>query len=273
MKTVSVETYLKGVEEIYQEQPDYKLGCDGSNGKCDCIGMCRGALERNGVSTHGLRGTNDAARNTIENLHKISSVKELKLGQVVLKERPMDDPDYPLPAGYRKGGGKYNGDLTNYTHIGTVTRVNPLEITHMTSPKPKKDTKLGNWKYAGDLPYVEHSGGGGDSPMDEKATTFALSGSTVNMRAKESTSSALVERIPIGEEVTIKNHGETWCYVTWKGKKGYIMTQFLVFGEYVPGVPSEDVAPAEPDSEMVLVSKADLYAIMDKISYMVGGVG
>lgn len=262
---ISVEKYLNGIEEIYRAQPGYKLGHDGSDGLCDCIGMCRGALERNGVSTSHLRGTNDAARNKIQNLHPISSASGLKLGDVLLKKRDADDPDYPLPAKYHQGGSAYNGDLTNYIHIGTVTGVNPLEITHMTSPSAKKDKKLGNWCFAGELPYVNY--GGEESMSAEKATTYAKSGGTVNLRRKQDTGSALVDRIPVGETVTVTSHGEKWCEVTWKGKTGYLMTEFLIFGEYVPGDDSGN------DGETVTIRKTDLYEIIDKLSVLVGGVG
>ena len=49
MKKITVNKYVEGVNSIYIEQPAYATGCDGSNGKCDCIGMCRGALIRGGA--------------------------------------------------------------------------------------------------------------------------------------------------------------------------------------------------------------------------------
>ena len=49
MKTISAEKYVEGVNSIYIEQPTYRTGGDGSDGTCDCIGMCRGALKRSGI--------------------------------------------------------------------------------------------------------------------------------------------------------------------------------------------------------------------------------
>lgn len=291
MSKISVSNYLSKVEEIYQEQPSYRTGGDGSDGTCDCIGMQRGATERCGVKTSGFRGTNDAARNKIKNLHKISGVGELKLGQLVLKQRPIDDPSMPLPDAYRPGGSKYNGDLTNYSHIGCVTKVNPLEITHMTSPSALKDTKLGKWEFVGENPWVDYSGSVDPdpdpepqpepeptpTPTPETATTYAESGSTVNLRKSRSTSSPLVDRIPIGETVSVEKYRDDWCAVRWKGKAGYIMTKFLIFGEYVPGEDSEpEPEPDDPsgeDEEMVLVSRSDLIFIQNMIASMLGGVG
>lgn len=149
MKTISVETYVSGVNQIYAEQPQYKLGCDGSDGFCDCIGMVKGAIRRGGGDASGLSGTNYAARYTIRNFSCIPSVSALSVGDVVLKGRKPGESGYSLPDKY-----KDSGDLTDYYHIGTVTQVNPLQITHMTTPTAKRDTKLGKWAYYGQLPQV-----------------------------------------------------------------------------------------------------------------------
>ena len=149
MKTITVETYLDGVNAIYREQPEYALGHDGSDGKCDCIGMCKGAIRRGGGDADGLSGTNYAARYTIRNLSRISGVSALSVGDVVLKGRKPGEPGYSLPEKYKTGS-----DLTDYYHIGTVTQVNPLRITHMTTPTAKIDSTLGKWAYFGQLPQV-----------------------------------------------------------------------------------------------------------------------
>jgi hypothetical protein len=238
MKKISAEKYVEGVDSIYVEQPGYRTGGDGSDGTCDCIGMCRGGSEREGVTDiKNFRGTNQAARKTIEDLKPIRSVNELELGCVVLKTRDKDDKNMPLPDKYRKGGSEYDpvwGE-TNFTHIGTVTRLHPLEITHMTSPTAKKDSSLGNWKYSGWLPWVTREGSSGEDPDDEPetewATVVAESGSTVKMRAKPSTSCRLYWDVPVGSQVMIEEAGTPWTKITWAGQTGYMMTKFLLFGD------------------------------------------
>lgn len=288
MAKVSVSAYVGKVEEIYQEQPAYQSGGDGSGGVCDCIGMGRGALKRAGATgVHNMRGTNNFVRHVDANLQPLTSASQLQVGDIVLKTRDKDDPNMRLPDQYRVGGSDYSPKWgeTNFTHFGTVTSVNPLVITHMTSPSAKKDKSIKGWGWFGQLPWVNYNGGsvdpdpdpdpsgGGDDPVSvEKATTMGAEGtSTVNLRSKKSTSSALVERIPIGEEVTVSNHGDTWCAVTWKGKKGYIMTQFLIFGEYTPGGDDEPIPSG--DDEMILVNRSDLIFIQNMIASMLGGVG
>ena len=247
---ISAEKYIEGVNSIYEEQPEYRTGGDGSDGTCDCIGMCRGALEREGVTgITNMRGTNQAARKTIEDLRAVGSAKDLRLGDVMLKTRDKDDKSMPLPDRYRKGGADYDprwGE-TNFTHIGSVTGVDPLEITHMTSPTAKKDTSLGNWKYRGNLPWVEHGDAPGPAPSPEPGTEWAVvtaeKGESVKMRAKPSASCRLYWDVPVGSSVMVleknaaESGGVTWSRIRWAGQDGYMMQRFLLFEEdgHAPG--------------------------------------
>lgn len=235
MKTISPEKYVEGVNSIYTEQPEYELGHDGSDGKCDCIGMCRGGLEREGVeNVTNMRGNNQAARKTIIGLQKIRSEKQLALGDVVLKVREKDDKTMPLPDRYRKGGADYDANVgeTNFTHIGTVTRTDPLEITHMTSPTAQKDTKLGKWTWTGKLPWVS-GGADPDDPDVQWATVWAEKGSTVKMRAKPSALCRLYWDVPVGSQVVLMEYGDKWSEIIWAGQSGYMMSQFLILGDTV----------------------------------------
>lgn len=237
MKKITPDQYCKCVMSIYEEQPEYELGHDGSDGKCDCIGMGRGALKRAGVTDiKGMSGTNYAARFTVKNLRKITSSSELRKGDVVFKTRDKDDRSMLLPDRYRKGNADYNTKWgeTNFTHYGTVTQNNPLRITHMTSPTAKIDTSLGKWEYVGELPWVDYDGQAEDQPMTEWVRVCADSGKTVKMRAKPSTGCSLYWDVPVGAEVQLIEKGETWDRIRWAGQEGYMMNRFLSAGE-TPG--------------------------------------
>ena len=232
---VTVSKYVEKVEEIYNENPDYESGGDGSNGKCDCIGMCRGALERAGATgVHNMRGTNNAVRNLDLNLQPLTNSKQLSVGDIVMKTRDKDDKNMPLPDQYRVGGSQYDPKWgeTNFTHIGTVTSTNPLVITHMTEPHPKKAKSISGWTWYGQLPWVEH----GDQPqpeppepVEETAVVVADHGNTVKMRAKPSTKCNLYWDVPVGSVVTVKEHKDDWCKIVYDKITGYMMTQFLDF--------------------------------------------
>ena len=221
---VSVKQYINNINNIYNRKPKYLLGHDGLDGYCDCIGMCKGALKLAGAPTAGLSGTNYAARYTIKNLKKISSVSQLSVGDVVLKTADIDHPNWPLPTKYRKGGANYNGDLKNYSHIGTVTKVNPLEITHMTSPTAKKDTKLGNWSYFGQLPQVSY-----ESEVVVVVEYAKVTGGSLNMRKEKSINSTKLTTIPNGARVAVTEHKDDWCNVIYNAYTGYVMTKYLSF--------------------------------------------
>ena len=238
MKQITPAEYIEGVNSIYIEQPEYETGQDGSNGKCDCIGMCRGALKRKGIQADGLGGTNYAARKTIKSLQKIKKVSQLRLGDVVLKTRDKDDKNMPLPERYRKGNTDYSAEWgeTNFTHIGTVTGINPLRITHMTSPTAKIDTELGKWSYFGQLPWVDYAS---EAPAeDQQAGTwvrvFSENGEPVKMRAKPSAMCRTWWKVPSGAEVILMEQGETWSGIIWAGRSGWMKTEFLRAGEDAP---------------------------------------
>lgn len=240
MKKISVESFIRGLYSIYEEQPKYEKGCDGSNGKCDCIGMGRGALKREGVEdVKGMNGTNYAARHTILDLQKIKKVEQLQVGDVVLKVRDKDDESMRLPDQYRKGGNDYSKTWgeTNFTHIGYVVSINPLRIMHMTSPTAKIDTSLGKWTYFGRLPWIDYDSqpaeGNDVSETTKWATVWAEKGSTVKMRAKPSTMCRLYWEVPVGAQVVLMEKGETWSEIIYAGQSGYMMTKFLREGEQI----------------------------------------
>ena len=242
MKKISQDKYVEGVNSIYIEQPKYRVGGDGSDGTCDCIGMGRGALIREGIpesEIKGMNGTNYAARHTILDLQKIKKKAQLQVGDVVLKTRDKDDPDMRLPDKYRKGGSDYSEKWgeTNCTHYGTVTREWPnLEITHMTSPTAKKDYKLGNWKLFGQLPWVKYDAEAPaeeDKPVNEWVRVYSENGKPVKMRAKPSTLCRTWWEVPNGSEVILMEPGDTWSGIIWAGRSGYMMTKFLREGEQV----------------------------------------
>ena len=236
---VEAEKYVEGVNSIYVEKPEYKEGHDGSDGKCDCIGMCRGGLIRAGATdVKNMRGTNQAARKTIENLQEIKSEGQMSLGDVVLKTRDKDDPNMRLPDRYRKGGADYDprwGE-TNFTHIGTVTKTNPIEITHMTSPTAKKDYSIKGWKYTGELPWVKKGKQPEPPPGPDPKTAIVVaeSGGTVKMRNEPTQACRLWWPVPVGSEVTVwewnastDKAGNIWARISWAGRDGYMMQEYL----------------------------------------------
>lgn len=226
MTQVSKSAFLAGVAEIAAMKPSYQLGHDGSDGKCDCIGLVIGGIRRAGGKWTGTHGSNYAARNEVEYLLPIEDVGELNVGEVVFKAAMPGGSNYNLPSKYAS-----DPDKRDYYHVGVVTSTAPLEITHCTGPGIVRDTKQGKWNYRGWLRKVSQEGGTmpytTTNTTTTTATVTAASGSNVNLRASASTSAALVERVPVGATVTVSEYGDSWCRVSYDGKTGWMMRRYL----------------------------------------------
>lgn len=235
-----VQKFLAMVDVIKRLNPAYKQPGDGSDGTCDCIGLIIGALRRMGLKWTGIHGSNYAARYQTIDLEPIHGLTSLNLGDVVYKAHNQGAAKYNLPSRYKPGNSYYNGDLRDYYHVGVVTQINPVRITHMTSPHMKVDSALGNWNYHGKIkPLVREAEKEGDQPEPKptptpepstgsKAIVYADNGLPVKMREYPSTDCRTWVKIPCGTEVTIVEPGEKWARINAFGRKGwYMMAQYL----------------------------------------------
>lgn len=249
-----VQQFLAMVEVIKLLNPAYKQPGDGSDGTCDCIGLIIGALRRMELKWDGIHGSNYAARYGTVDLRYITSESELELGDAVYKgvgsdgkgKRPCNagtfTHKYDLPSRYKKGNCYYNGDMNDYYHVGTVTQVNPLRITHMTSPCMKVDTSIGKntnspWSYHGKIKPLVTAANNKPTPepvpvpvptTGSRAIVFAENGKPVKCRQYPSTTCATWDKIPVGTEVEIIDPGEKWAKINTGRRKGwYMMAEFL----------------------------------------------
>ncbi len=139
-----VSAVLKNADRV----DHYELGCDGSEGGCDCIGLVIGAVRLMGKLWACTHGSNYAARYKTLNLAPITSSDLVGLGDLVYKARKPGDPNFKLPRSYENHWMKYD-----YYHVGVVTSVNPVVVTHCTSVPGgiKQDDSLDAWHYYGEL--------------------------------------------------------------------------------------------------------------------------
>ena len=219
------DDFLSKVAEIAAEDPSYRLGGKGDDGTCDCIGLIIGAVERAGEDWDGIHGSNWWARNYTRDLRPVTDSDDLLPGDLVYKAREPGSAGYDLPR-------RYDGhpDQRDYYHVGVVTSVSPLRITHCTSPGGiMEDWKLGRWKYHGQLSLVDGESKGEEAMTAQgtMATVTAPSGKNVNMRSQPKSGAALVDRVPIGARVEVVESGPEWSGIRWNGKTGYMMTSFL----------------------------------------------
>jgi hypothetical protein len=217
--SVTLSEFLAGVQAIRDTRPSYKLGHDGSDGQCDCIGLIIGGVRRSGGEWRGTHGSNYAARNEMAYLLPVTDEDDLNTGEVVYKAAMPGQTNYNLPNKY-----KNDPDKHDYYHAGIVFSTDPLAIVHCSGPGIVVDHALGKWNYRGWLRKVSQDA----APIGidvETAVVTAPSGSTVNLRDKPD--GKLVDRVPVGSTVTVAARQDGWARVSYAGKSGWMMDSFL----------------------------------------------
>ena len=216
-----VEEFLALIQQNVRRVKEYELGNDGTGGKCDCIGLIIGALRLGGETWTGIHGSNYAARNKMKTMNAIGSKSDLSVGHLVYKAKRKDQSGYALPDRY-----KDDPDQHDYCHVGVVTGVDPLEITHCTGVNGgiKIDTAVGNWTHYGELKGVDHA------PAEDvqDMTTCTVTGGKLALRKGAGKDQPLIMYIHDGATVQAAECGvEGWSCVRYGGKVGFCMTKYL----------------------------------------------
>lgn len=236
--SIALCDFLKQIEAICAAKPDYRTGGSGTDGTCDCIGLIIGAVRRAGGSWKGIHGSNYAARFQMAS-HKKLKMSELFIGEVVYKAKSPEDSSYSLPDRYKLGGVSSNGDVLDYYHVGVVTRVSPLEITHCSTAvngnSIHRDASLGKWKYGGRLKGInyEKTDSAEKEQMEEVIMRELRCGATVtggrlSLRQAPTTTAVRLAWIPNGTRVEVTGQTDDWCAVSYDGIAGYAMRRFLI---------------------------------------------
>lgn len=223
--------FVYAVSCIADSKPTYRLGGKGADGTCDCIGLIIGACERCGIAWTGTHGSNWAARNATTGLVRITSDDDLCMGDIVYKAYSPGDTKYSLPSKYDS-----DPDRRDYYHVGVVTSVKPLEITHCTTGGGvdgiKHDSSRGKWSYRGRLSLIDD--GDAEAPSAAlapgSAVVTAQRGKTVNMRDRADKRSSIVSRVPLGTEVDVLEVSDGWARIRVP-VEGYMMTDYLRGGD------------------------------------------
>lgn len=271
---MNLSDFLGAVAQIKALNPRYQLGHAGDNGYCDCIGLIIGAVERCGVRWDGVHGSNWWARHYTRNMLLISSESELRLGDLVYKGRGEQMAGYDLPDRYAD-----SSDKVDYYHVGVVTGVSPLEITHCTSGGGVDgitvDTKRGKWLYRGQLTLIDEMGKG--ESMDtafRTATVYAENGVDVNLRRKPAKNGALIDRIKVGTVVTVATVADGWAkIVTAKGTQGYMMEQYLRFEQAEDATDSPQNPQKGTLADALVVLTERINELEERVAALEGGVG
>lgn len=275
---VGLDAFLRGVQEIKADSPTYRLGGDGSDGTCDCIGLIIGAIRRAGGKWTGTHGSNYAARFAVGGMMRNVDAADLELGWIVFKARGPMDAGYDLPEKYRVGGASYTGDVMDYYHVGVVTGVEPLAITHCTKgggvDGVTVDSRQGDWRYAGPCAVVTYAADtdspeGGDTSMEtRRATVISQDGNPVKLRSTPSTDKPYLAKVPVGTQVEVMQDAQGWAQVRLpSGQVGYMIDEFLAFddAEGSPEIEQDDTFATEVLDRLEGIQRT-LDAVLDAVT-------
>lgn len=217
--------FVEAVRQIAASRPTYRTGGDGSDGTCDCIGLIMGAIGKK----YDVHSTNYFARCQMRTLDSLLDESQLHEGAVVYKSRRDTSQ---LNARYQPGGRYCNGDMLDYYHVGVVTGIDPLEITHCTKTGTVNgityDGAIGTWSHIGDLLDVTMTYTEEGPSMATMMKVYAANGKPVNVRQRPGTDAPKVGEVNVGEMVTVTEQADGWAKITHGSLTGYMMDKFLV---------------------------------------------
>lgn len=266
------QKFLQKIAENVARIKRYKLGMDGTGGECDCIGLIIGALRLAQISWPWTHGSNYTARNRIIGLHAVKSALEVEAGDIVFKACEPAEDGWALPYTYHG-----HSDQRDYYHVGVVTGVSPLEITHCTSIPGaiKRDGALGSWRFAGKLDLVSDAGGDNHMIPDEVMAVYEVTGGRLALRSTpRKADDNFLRWIDEGERV----HGiaapeNGWVRVEYRGQAGYCMTDYLIDVEMQPEEPADmpDADDEELGNVTMTLSRAAARELMAALQAALGG--
>lgn len=124
----------------------------------------------------------------------------------------------------------------------------------------------GGWNYAGFLKEVDYgqeieavlAEEGKDEDVMDNAIVVAENGKPVNMRREANKNSSAICQIPVGTEIFVVNGaGSEWYAIEYKGKKGFMMRQFVQLKEQ-PEETDESIITQPPTDEQTIKARLAL---------------
>lgn len=87
------------------------------------------------------------------------------------------------------------------------------------------------------------------APQDEVRITGTVSASNLNVRSGPGSSHGKLGSLSSGTQVEILEQLDGWCRIEWKGKPGYISSQYVTLSQEQPAPDAQPAAQPEPQPE------------------------
>lgn len=121
----------------------------------------------------------------------------------------------------------YNEEKKNRSHVGLyIGNGNVIEAASTQTGVVISKVTNAKWEEWGELKGVEY---GGDQPVPEGYAI--VTGTRLALREAPSTSARVIMRVDTGQQVKLEDPPPSdWDYVSYQGRKGYMMKKFLKEG-------------------------------------------
>ena len=143
-----------------------------------------------------------------------------------------------LKAGKRTDGGAlkpgtavfvWNGKT--YSHVGLFTGDTVIEAKGTQAGVTTSKVTDTKWTHWGELTGVTFDGAPSEPEPEPVPAGYAeVTGKRVALREDPSTRATIIMRIDTGEKVKLEPEPDLWDYLSYKGKKGWMMKEFLKEG-------------------------------------------
>lgn len=233
---IPVSSLIADFRLMLNEHWAYREGA-AQRGEVDCSGAFVWAYRQHDISIY--HGSNRMARVEVVSLIPIH-VANIVPGMAVFKHHAPGDAGYDLPSDYEPGSSYYNGDLNDYYHVGLVDTDTSRVLNAQSTATGFVSSPISEgWSHAAVLKQVDY---GADTPVDPPelpasgtATVYAENGAPVKLRQTPSTKLPYLAKVPVGASVTLRGaEADGWTPVTYDGRNGYMMSQFLVSDSSTP---------------------------------------
>lgn len=257
---IPVAKLLAHFKRMNAEHWPYEWGA-AREGCVDCSGAFVWAYDQEGEDIY--HGSNRIAREYVVELLPISQAKP---GMAAFKARKPGEDNYALPQGYLAGGGRYNGDVNDYYHIGLVDDDPSYVLNAKSTAEGFRRSPISeNWDFVAYLKDVEYGERVEDSvsTANDLAVVYAEDGNPVKLRPRPRTDDPYLAKVPVGAQVEVLDRADGWATVRWNGQRGYMMDKFL----RVIGMTPVESEPAPADGYTITLSAgaaAELLAALRK---------
>ena len=252
----------KGAEVLRMQQAlsalGYTVTCDGSFGTQTYTAVY------SFQNDYGLKVDGKAGDQTLTKLYELYNSMSTKPGGS--QGGASTGTQTPSATVYCANGGSLNvrrGPGTGYAafyQIPNGATVNVLERGSKWCQISYDSTVTGYvmtsfLRFSDDTPTVPSSP---DTSM-ETAYVSCADGGSLNLRQRPVSGGKILDRVPNGTQLRVTRVDGKWCYTTYNGQSGYVMSSFLYFAS-VPALPTPTpvISPtpkkAKLDTDMIAVA-------------------